>query len=226
MTTPLATLTAPAAPARRDDVSPVLARLGGELRVCAVLGIIALPFTVWIAIPLAGRFGLLGFVLAYLAGGAVLRAGLTLSWATGGRVLLGFLGPSGESTRRASGFSREQALVQRGDAAGAVAACEGRLAEVPGDVVARLRLAELHRAGGEPARAADLLRELRRLPGVTAEQDEAAANRLVDLYIGPLAAPGRALVELRRLADRYPSTRIGADARAAIARRKRDLSGA
>ena len=82
MTTPLATLTAPApapaAPVRRDDTSPVLARLGGELRVCAVLGIVALPFTVWIAIPLAGRFGLPGVVLAYLAGGAALRAGLVL----------------------------------------------------------------------------------------------------------------------------------------------------
>ena len=154
MTTPLAALPVPAAPARRGDASAVLARLGGEVRACAVLGIIALPFTAWIAIPLASRYGLLGFVLAYLAGGAVLRVGLALSWAAGARIVRGFLVPGGESTRRAGGFPREQALVQRRDEAGAVAACESRLAEAPGDVAARLRLAELHVAGGEDVRAA------------------------------------------------------------------------
>ena len=43
-----------------------------------------------------------------------------------------------------------------------------------------------------------------------------SANRLADLLSGPLGQPGRALVELRRLADRYPGSAVGDRAREAI----------
>jgi hypothetical protein len=101
------------------------------------------------------------------------------------------------SPRRLHALRAEQALARRGDRRAAAAAYERRLAEVPGDVRTRLRLAELYAGLGEPGRAADLLRALRRLPDVSAEQDVAASNRLIDLYAGPLGEPGRAMVELR-----------------------------
>lgn len=50
-----------------------------------------------------------------------------------------------------------------------------------------------------------------------------ATSRLVDLLIGPLDDRGRAVAELRRLADRHPGTPEGAHAVTAIARHKAEL---
>ncbi len=44
------------------------------------------------------------------------------------------------------------------------------------------------------------------------------SQRLIDLYLGPLTDEGRALVELRKLADGWPGTREGDGAERAIAR--------
>jgi hypothetical protein len=134
---------------------------------------------------------------------------------------------SGASTPYQDRFSKQDALVMRGDVAGALRSYEelilGKDAGV--DVVeARMRAAELFAgAGGDPARAADLLREVQRTPGLRAGQFIHVTNRLVDLYLGPLGEPRRALVELRRLIERYPVTPAAAHARVALAKLKREL---
>ena len=59
------------------------------------------------------------------------------------------------------------------------------------------------------------------LPGVTPEKVVAAvgarSERLIDLYLGPLKDEGRALVELRRVATRWPDSPEGKGALQAIA---------
>ena len=47
----------------------------------------------------------------------------------------------------------------------------------------------------------------------------------IHLHLGPLEDEGRALVEMRRLIDRFPGTVEADQARAALARIKTDRSG-
>jgi hypothetical protein len=49
------------------------------------------------------------------------------------------------------------------------------------------------------------------------EHERYVSQKLIDLYLGPLAGEGRALVELRRLIERHPGTREAEGARSAIA---------
>jgi hypothetical protein len=58
---------------------------------------------------------------------------------------------------------------------------------------------------------------VQRRQGITAGDDIYATNRLVDLLTGPLGDPARALTELRRLIDTYPSLPATAHARSALA---------
>ncbi len=53
-------------------------------------------------------------------------------------------------------------------------------------------------------------------PRCTVGEEVYSANRLADLLIGPLGQPGRAIVELARLADRYPKSVVGERARQAM----------
>lgn len=133
--------------------------------------------------------------------------------------------PSGASTPYEEGFSYQDALAARGDVAGALESLEAVIAERPGVAAPRLKAAELYaRRGKDPRRAAALFREVRDLPGVSSRDALYAASRLADLYEGPLAEPGRALVELRRLIERHPGTDVAAGARTAIARIKAERS--
>lgn len=86
--------------------------------------------------------------------------------------------------------------------------------------MARLHAAELYVQAGDARRAEALLREVQAQPARTDAHHLRASNRLVDLYLGPLAEPGKALRELRRLADEHAGTPVGDGARAAIARMK------
>jgi hypothetical protein len=49
------------------------------------------------------------------------------------------------------------------------------------------------------------------------------SNKLADLFLGPLKQPGRALVEFRRLAERYPGSTAAEHAKLAIANLKADV---
>jgi hypothetical protein len=132
----------------------------------------------------------------------------------------------GSSTPYKEQYSYEQALVMRGDVDGALESYEAVIAERPDAVDPRIRGAELYsRERKNHVRAAELFRQVQRIPTVTAGEDVYATNRLVDLLTGPLADPGRALVELRRLVDQYPSSPAAAHARDVIAALKPRVHG-
>ena len=137
-----------------------------------------------------------------------------------------YLTSGGSSTPYEEQYSQEQALVMQRDYPAALALFEQRILAAPGDARVRIAAAELYMTHGEnPKRAAELFREVQRIPDVAIGQDVFVSNKLADLYLGPLAAPGRALVEFRRIADRYPGSAAAQHARAAIANLKNDLLG-
>ncbi|MDE3151683.1 MAG: hypothetical protein KGL93_05500 [Gemmatimonadota bacterium] len=129
-----------------------------------------------------------------------------------------YLAPTGASTPYEEQFSQEQALVMQGRVREALASFEARIAADATGIAVRIRAADLYAGpGGDPARAAQLFREAQRLPDLRSGDDVYVGNRLADLYLGPLQQPARALVELRRLLDRYPDSRIAPQLRQAIA---------
>ena len=134
-----------------------------------------------------------------------------------GAVAKSFTLPSGNSTPYEQTFSYQEAMIMRGDVAGALESYEAIIAEQPGVVAPRQRAAEHYARGNRnPHRAAELFREIRGIPGVPTRDAVYASSRLVDLYDGPLADPGRALVELRRIIDQYPGTALAEHARNAL----------
>ena len=70
--------------------------------------------------------------------------------------------------------------------------------------------AEMHgTASGDPKRAETLFLRIRRSREATRNDELYVSHRLIDLYIGPLDDQGRAMVELRHMADRFPDTITG-----------------
>jgi hypothetical protein len=133
--------------------------------------------------------------------------------------------PDGSHTPYEEQYSFEESLVARGDMTAAMQAYEKVIAEQPGRVAPRLRAAEHYARGArDPRRAAELFREVRDFPDVPARDAVYASSRLADLYDGPLGEPGRALVELRRIIERYPGTAVASHARAALPRLKARLA--
>ncbi|HEX8848680.1 MAG TPA: hypothetical protein VF761_04025 [Gemmatimonadaceae bacterium] len=134
-----------------------------------------------------------------------------------------FLWPNkGEAVRETS-YSHIQAKAAAGDVAGALAAYEAEIAANPRAIAPRAQAAELYAQGADPARAAKLFAEIRRIPGCSPQHDLYATQRLVDLYDGPLKQPQRSLTELRRIIERHGDSREAPFARDALTRRKREL---
>ena len=130
----------------------------------------------------------------------------------------------GESTPYEEQFSQEQALVMKRDYVAALALFEQRIAASPAEPRVRVAAADLYMTHGANAfRAAELYREVQRIPEVMSGHDIYVSNKLADLYLGPLKAPGKALVEFRRLVDRYPGTTAAHHAKAALATLKADI---
>ncbi len=158
-------------------------------------------------------------VTGYLAFHVVLK--LT---SAGGAVAGAVIFPTGQSTPYEHQFSYQESLAARGDVAGALESYEAIMAEQPAAVAPRLRAAEHYaRNGRDPRRAAQVFREIREIPDVSVRDAIYASSRLVDLYDGPLGDPGRALVELRRIIEKYPDTAIARNARAALPEMKARL---
>jgi hypothetical protein len=159
----------------------------------------------WWTLPIAIIAGVgtggLGWFLGEMAGGAWKRIAV-----------------DGTSTPYKEQYSYQQALVMQGRVDDALESFEAVIAEKPGEVSPRIKAAELYaREKQNHQRAAELFREVQRVVGVGVGEDIYASNRLVDLYTGPLNEPGRALVELRRLAERYPGSPAAQHARDALA---------
>ena len=166
----------------------------------------------WIAAALVS-VGLL------IAGGIAVKA---MQWLASD-VFLAFLQPGGDA-RGASNTSRAEALAAAGLVEQATAEFDAARA-TDGDRIPALRVeAELHAtAQGDPKRAEALFTRIRRSPNATRTDELYASHRLIDLYIGPLQDQGRAMVELRRMADRFPDTIDGQGALAELNRRKAEV---
>jgi hypothetical protein len=170
-----------------------------------------------------GRLSLVVLGTFVLIGAVVFAVSVALSGAVGAgwhHVMA-----SGASTPYEEQFSYQDSLVIRGQVAEALASYEAIIAERPTAAAPRLRAAALYVSrGGDPRRAAELAREVQRIPGVAAREDIAATNRLIELLAGPLGEPGRAMVELRRLMDRHPGTDAATRARLMLAELKETIA--
>lgn len=141
----------------------------------------------------------------------------------GGAVMQAALMPTGNTTPYETDFSYESALAMKGDVKGALESFEGKIAASPFDAAVRLKAAEMYRSAGNFPRSRDLYREVQRIPGVDGRDDVVASYRLVDLYRGKLADPGKALPEFRRLIERYPNSQIEQNARETLAKLKKEM---
>ena len=151
-----------------------------------------------------GLAGTVGWLLAQMVGGTWRR--ITVD---------------GSSTPYERQFSYEQSLVMKGRIDDALASFEAVIATEPELIVPRIKAAELYaREKKDPQRAAELFRDVLRSPVITPGENVYATNRLVDLYIGPLQDPGRALVELRRLIETRPGSDAAEHARRSLAELK------
>ncbi len=169
--------------------------------------------------PAAFLMILVGIVVAYGVSVASSLALIRIAAAPAARIYGG-----SNTTPYEEQYSQEQALVMQRRVDEALALYEHRIALEPTNAAARLRAAELYAgAKADPGRAAELFREVQRIPHVAAKDGVYACNRLADLYLGPLDEPGRAVVELRKLIDWYPGTPGAAQARIALAEIKARL---
>ena len=123
----------------------------------------------------------------------------------------------GSTTPYEQQFSEMQALVMQGKYTEALDLFEHHIAMSPGEPRVRIAAADLYvKHGGNPKRAAELYRDVQRIPSIQSGHDIYASNKLADLYLGPLKEPGRALVEFRKLASRYPNSAAAKNAQLAI----------
>jgi hypothetical protein len=180
-----------------------------------VFGLIGLPLGlllgvsgVWLPLFMIAFGAAAGFAIRYLMAGASNAIALSLA-----RSVM----PTGNSTPYARSYSYEQSLAARGDIAGAIEAYEAAMLASPADPEPRVQAAELLMRHREPARAAELFREARRLAPDDRSRELYTTQRLIDLYLGSLADSGRALAELRRLTERFAGTREADAARGLIA---------
>lgn len=158
----------------------------------------------WWILPIAGVSGVGCGALGLAGGAAIGRIGYNLAI-------------SGSSTPYVEQYSLEQALVIKGEIDNALARFERIIATDPSAVRPKIQAAELYTRGRQNhERAAELFREVQRMPSLSKGDDVYVTNRLVDLLLGPLSDAERALVELRRLVRRHPDSAAAAHARKAI----------
>ena len=123
----------------------------------------------------------------------------------------------GDTTPYQEQFSQQQALVMQEKYGEALDLFEHQIAHTPGEPRVRIAAADLYVLHGDnPKRAAELYREVQRIPALATGHDIYATNKLADLYLGALKEPGRALVEFRKLTARYPGSAAAKNAELAI----------
>jgi hypothetical protein len=165
----------------------------------------------------------LTLLAALTLGAFTAMGGLRLSDAAGDAAKY-FTAGSNSSTPYEDQFSEEQALVMRREYGQAADLFEHRLAMHPNDPRVLMAAADLYATHcGNPKRAAELYRLVQKLPEVGSGQDVYVSNKLADLYLGALKEPRRALVEFRRLMERYPGSVAASHAKSALENLKTDL---
>lgn len=162
-------------------------------------------------------FAVLLVVVAGAVGGGIQGAVVN----TGGTLATALVQPSGRTTPYTPTFSHIQAIAIRGDLDGAAKAWADACAEHPANAQVWVKAADFHlRTLTDPLTALPLYQHVRDMPTASPELVRYASQKLVDLYLGPLADEGRALVELRRLIERFPGTVAADEARAALTKLK------
>jgi hypothetical protein len=173
-----------------------------------------------------GRVNMFAFVpLTLTLLGAMTLSGIAVFGATRLGSMAGdvatYVTEGGSSTPYQEQFSQMQALVMQEKYGEALELFEHQIAMTPGEPRVRVAAADLYGTHGKnPKRAAELYREVQRIPNVASGHDIYVTNKLADLYLGPLKEPGRALVEFRKLASRYPNSAAAKNAQLAIANLK------
>jgi hypothetical protein len=167
-----------------------------------------------------GPWLLLFVALSAWAVGTFMKRFMTTVVEGTANLFLRMVWPSGDSTPYEQTFSAEQAMAARGDMQGALKGYRLAMHRHPGDPVPRFRVAELLFRSDEPERAIAFFKEGRDLAGDDRSRELYATQRLIDLYLGPLGDDVRALVELRRLVERFPGTKEAAAARNVLLRMK------
>ena len=158
-------------------------------------------------LKLRGPFLLLFVVLSIWAMARFIRGMMSGVVNGTANFFLQMVWPSGDSTPYEKTYSAEQALAARGDIEGALKGYRRAMYQNPGDPEPRFRVAELLFRGDYPDKAVAFFKEGRELAGENRSRELYATQRLIDLYLGPLGDDVRALVELRRLVERFPGTR-------------------
>jgi hypothetical protein len=146
--------------------------------------------------------GLLWTIFGVLSGLLDAVVGPMIDWGAGVLSNVGLV-------RAGGGFSAEESMVARGLVEAAAESYLRRSQEPRTRVAALVRRAQLL-AGplGQPGAAAAELEEVQRDAHLLAGEDDMRLGlALAELYEQKLADPGRAMVEVRRLIDRYPHTR-------------------
>jgi hypothetical protein len=142
-------------------------------------------------------------------------AALKLGSGAGAGAAMVYMG--GETTPYEEQFSEEQAMVMQNKFTEALESFEHRMAMSPGEPRVRIACADLYATHGRnPQRAAEIYREVQRIPKLAGGHDIYVTNKLADLYLGPLRAPGKALVEFRKLESRYKGSPAARNAELAI----------
>jgi hypothetical protein len=153
-----------------------------------------------------------GVLMAMLA-----RFGVRFIASRSSQVVTSFLLPDARGGAGV-GYSHIEALEARGDIRGALEEWERVITGAPDALAARIHAAELYAKGaGNHQRAAELYRAVQLHSKAPDETRRYVTQRLIDLYLGPLKDEGRALVELRRIAHRWPESPEGKGALQAIA---------
>lgn len=167
---------------------------------------------------------LVGGLIGFFVGTGVSYWITTLVVRGGAGLALRTLQPDGSTTPYQHDFSQIESFVVRGELTSAATLWDETLAEYPKDVEAHVRAADFF-AGpiARHERAMILYRTVQQMPHAPAERHLYVAQRIVDLYLGPLPDKGRAIVELRKIVDRWPNSTAARFGRDAIARLKAEL---
>lgn len=171
-------------------------------------------------VPLSGHpvvLVILSAVLGFVAGRGMGR----LVFEGSGRAAQSIYMPSGAGSAYTTQYSHIDTLEARGNYRGAVDAWEAAAIAEPQNPWPLIRAGEIYmRTLSEPATALERFKVAREVATITLDHRLYVTQKIVDLYLGPINDPGRALFELRRMVDTYPQRRESHFAREAISRLK------
>lgn len=172
------------------------------------LGLPGIPNTPWVVLVAA----LLGGGIGKLLGVMVIDGA--------GRSARAIHAPGGAGGYKHT-YSEIDALEAKGAFLAAAEAWDDAARDAPSDAWPLIRAGEIRwRRLDDAPSALERFSRARERGERTPDLQLFAAQKVIDLYLGPLRDEGRAMVELRRLIERHPASREAEFARAALRRIK------